>query len=81
MGTVHMSVYHASTAESCTLNSQSDGGRGRPGGTASTQAAMRHLHFSAGGLVHLMGEDDGILPLAATGLRGGEGKTNGSMAG
>lgn len=81
MGTVHMSVYHASTTDSCTPDSQSDGGRGRPGGTAGTQAAKRDLHFSAGGLVHLMREDDGILPLAATGLRGGEGKTNGSMAG
>lgn len=76
-----MSVYHASAADPGTLHSQSDGGRRKPGGRASTQAAMRHLHFSAGGLVHLMGEDDRILLLAAIGLRGGEGKSNGSMAG
>lgn len=56
------------------INTQSDGGRGKPGGTGSTQAVMRHFPSLSGGLVPLMGGEDRSLLLAATGLREGEGK-------
>lgn len=56
------------------INTQSDGGRGKPSDTLSSGSDEASPSLS-GGLVPLMGGEDRPLLFAATGLRvGGEGK-------
>lgn len=74
LGTAHMSVYLASTSDSCT-HKYTWWWRERKSGRHSERSGSDEASPSlSGGLVPLTGEEGRILLWAAIGLRGGEGK-------